>query len=668
MVLNNLITDHLDIWTAAIKTKSAAGRGSSKKLELVGVNKLRELILELAVRGKLVPQDPNDEPARDLLKNIEAEKARLVKEGKIKKQKSLPKITEEEMRFELPRNWEWERLTNLYDVRDGTHDTPKYHESGYPLVTSKNISSGTLDLTNVKLISEEDYIKINERSKVERNDILFAMIGSIGNPVLVDIEPEFSIKNVALFKYYSQKLSSPSYLLRFLLFAETTMKAEASGAVQSFVSLGAVRKFVMAVPPLEEQHRIVAKVDELMDLCDQLEKQTEASIDAHQLLVEELLSTLTNSENAQAFEQNWARIAEHFDLLFTTEHSIEQLKQTLLQLAVMGKLVPQDPTDEPASKLLERIAQEKEQLIKDKVIKKEKALPALTDEEKSLDLPTGWALARVGSLVSKLGSGSTPRGGKSAYVDSGIPFLRSQNVWNDGLKTADIAYIPEETHNSMSNTKVYPNDVLLNITGASLGRATIFPTALKEANVSQHVTIIRLIEKEMSEFLLLGIHSPMIQRLVWDRQVGVAIEGLSKKVLELFEFPIPPLSEQKRIISKVQSLITLCDQLKLSIIEANSTQLYLAESIVEKALGRTLAVKLEAKEEKKAMKISTELSLGSVTYGTTAILAPLISESGADAKSVWSKSGLKLPEFYRQLKLEITSGFIAKPAKAEFEG
>ncbi|MGF1765286.1 restriction endonuclease subunit S [Aliivibrio kagoshimensis] len=243
-------------------------------------------------------------------------------------------------------------------------------------------------------------------------------------------------------------------------------------------------------------------------------------------------------------------------------YGVKKLRELILELAVRGKLVPQDPTDEPASVLLERIAAEKAQLVKDKIISRTKALPALLDGDIPNDLPKGWSMVRLGNLTSKLGSGSTPRGGKNVYTTEGIPFLRSQNVRNEGIKLDDIAYIPVEVHQKMDKTKVIPSDVLLNITGASLGRSTVFPESLVEANVSQHVTIIRLIERQMSQFVHLGILSPMVQRLVWGRQVGMAIEGLSKKVLEMFEFPVPPLKEQHRIVAKVDELMSLCDQLE----------------------------------------------------------------------------------------------------------
>ncbi len=234
------------------------------------IDALEQTILQLAVRGLLVPQDPKDEPASELLKKIRAEKDRLIAGGKIKRDKTLPCIAEVEQSFVLPYGWAWARLQQAYDVRDGTHDTPKYQSTGYPLVTSKNIYGGVLDLSDVKLISPTDHQQISARSKVDRNDILFAMIGSIGNPVLVDTDIEFSVKNVALFKYYGASLSCPQYLLLVLQTEAVGMKARAAGGVQSFIALGQLRSTVVAMPPLAEQFRIVARVESLRRLCADL--------------------------------------------------------------------------------------------------------------------------------------------------------------------------------------------------------------------------------------------------------------------------------------------------------------------------------------------------------------------------------------------------------------
>jgi len=187
-----------------------------------------------------------------------------------RKSKPLLQVSKDEVPFAVPSSWKLTRLAEVFDVRDGTHDTPKYVEEGFPLVTSKNLSSGRLNIDNVKYISEEDYLDINRRSQVEQNDILFAMIGSIGNPVLVDIKPEFSIKNVALFKYFDSKSTVPGFLLMYLKFAAKDIQDKSSGAVQSFVSLGYLRAYPFMLPPVNEQKRIVTKVDELMVMVQKL--------------------------------------------------------------------------------------------------------------------------------------------------------------------------------------------------------------------------------------------------------------------------------------------------------------------------------------------------------------------------------------------------------------
>lgn len=210
-------------------------------------------------------------------------------------------------------------------------------------------------------------------------------------------------------------------------------------------------------------------------------------------------------------------------------YGIKKLRELILELAVRGKLVPQDPNDEPASELLKLIAAEKAELVKQGKMKKQKPLPEISEDEKPFELPVGWGVIRLGEIATKIGSGSTPRGGQSTYVSSGIPFLRSQNIWNDGLKLDDVVFITSEVHSQMEGSQVEKFDILLNITGASLGRSAIYPNNIGEANVNQHVTIIRLIKKEMISFLHLAITSPVIQKLIWGRQVGMAIEGLSKK-------------------------------------------------------------------------------------------------------------------------------------------
>lgn len=233
---------------------------------------MKKSILQYAIQGKLVEQRPEEGTAEELYQQIQKEKQKLIKEGKIKKEKPLAEITEDEIPFDIPESWKWVRLSEVIDVRDGTHDSPKYVPEGIPLVTSKNLSNGTIDYGNVKYITQSDEDKINERSAVSDADILFAMIGSIGNPVLVKKDREFCIKNMALFKRYADTNIDMNYMYWFFYFVQYSLKAEASGGVQSFISLTRFREYPFPLPPYEEQHRIATKIEELLPYCDRLVK------------------------------------------------------------------------------------------------------------------------------------------------------------------------------------------------------------------------------------------------------------------------------------------------------------------------------------------------------------------------------------------------------------
>jgi type I restriction enzyme S subunit len=248
------------------------------------VKKLREAILQLAVQGKLTAKwranNPNIEPASELLKRIEAEKKQLIKEKKIKKEAPLPAITKDEVTYDLPKGWVWCRFQEVFDIRDGTHDSPKdsLDKVTYPLVTSKNFNNGEIDFDSARRISKEDYLKVIQRSQVHNGDILFSMIGgNIGNQVEVGEFTEYAIKNVALFKHYRYGLPAKGFLKVFSKYIAMSLQSEAAGGAQPFVSLKFFRNLVLGLPPKEEQKAIVEQVNSLMALCDELEQQIEIS-------------------------------------------------------------------------------------------------------------------------------------------------------------------------------------------------------------------------------------------------------------------------------------------------------------------------------------------------------------------------------------------------------
>lgn len=569
----SLITQHIDLWTSAIEAKSTAGRGSKNKFDLYGIKKLRELILELAVRGKLVPQDPNDEPASILLDKINKEKNKLIQENKLKKSGKNTNTPENEEAIDLPNGWKLTKLIDVYDVRDGTHDTPKYTQEGYPLITSKNLYTGKLDFSDIKFISELDHLKISERSRVDRNDILFAMIGSIGNPTIVDVETEFSIKNVALFKYYKYELSAPHYLKYYLICAADKLKSKSAGGVQPFVSLGTLRDFIFPLPPLEEQRRIVAKVDELMALCDQLEQQTLTSIDAHATLVETLLETLTNSADAAELEQNWARISEHFDTLFITEQSIDALKQTILQLAVMGKLVRQDPTDEPASELFKYILMEKSRLIKENFYQKTSKLL----EKDEIQLPNWWVSTQIGELCPSI----VPNRDKPKSFSGDIPWvtLPSFPESNWYLDPSSVEFFLSNKEVKEYSARIIPaNSVLMSCVGR-FGLTAINPVPVS-SNQQIHAFIIP--DGLIPEYICMVIKAAGTK--LADIASSTTIAYINKTKCESIQFGLPPFVEQRRIVDKVDQLMMLCEQLKNSIRLQRRDQLLLTDAIVEQVI------------------------------------------------------------------------------------
>ncbi|WP_281515922.1 restriction endonuclease subunit S, partial [Vibrio parahaemolyticus] len=356
---------------------------------------------------------------------------------------------------------------------------------------------------------------------------------------------------------------------------------------QPKLSLNSIKHTCIPIPPLEEQEYIADKVDELMALCDQLEQQTEASIEAHQVLVTTLLDTLTNSADADELMQNWARISEHFDTLFTTEESIDQLKQTILQLAVMGKLVPQDPTDKPASELLKRIAEEKAQLVKEKKIKKQKALPPIAEDEKPFELPNGWEWCRVDDVVAL----------KHGFAFKSSYFLESSGPYV--LTTPGSFYETGGFRDRGDKTKYYDgpleeefifeaNDLIIPLTEQApglLGSAAFIPedgrTYLHNQRLAKLTPYHNAVRKD---YIYWYFNSPYLRSELARTCTGTTVRHSSPTKVQVTLFALPPTNEQKNIVERIDSLLPICQQLKARLKESQTTQLLLTDAIVEQAV------------------------------------------------------------------------------------
>ncbi len=603
----DVITDNLDIWTTAQKQKKAVGRGRAKKDESYGIKKLRELILELAVRGKLVPQDASDEPASVLLEMITKEKVLLIEEGKAKKQKALPEITDGEKPFKLPSSWKWARLQDI-SIYIQRGKGPKYADLGkVRVVSQKCIQWNSFDLEKSRYVDDKSLESYQSERFLKSKDLLWNSTGTgtVGRIIaLSDIDEKIlvadshvtvirplKIHNLFLCSY----ISAPGIQLRINPTHENSLVSGTTKQVE--LNTGSIIPLPIPVPPLAEQHRIVDKVDKLMTLCDQLEQQQTDNQTTHQTLVETLLNGLVESAKSQAKsevnnQQSTADyfnqlIAEHFDTLFTTEQSIDQLKQTILQLAIMGKLVPQNPNDEPASVLLEKIAEEKTRLIEAGKIKKQKALPEIGEDEKPFGLPSGWEFIRLNHLSKLITKGSSPKWQGVDYTDdpSEILFVTSENVGSYELKLETKKYVEKKFNEVEPRSILMKNDFLMNIVGASIGRTAIYNID-DLANINQAVCLIRVFSDFINDqYLLHFFNSDICMSYMFDKQVDNARANLSMSNIAKFVIPFPPLAEQHRIVTKVNQLLTLCDSLKANLNQAQTTQTQLADAIVKQAIN-----------------------------------------------------------------------------------
>ena len=439
--------------------------------------KLRQKILDLAIHGKLVPQDPNDEPASVLLERIKAEKERLIKEGKIKKSKKSTKASDtphyENVPFEVPESWMWCKFQDCMDVRDGTHDSPKYTQEGYPLITSKDFKNGQFDFSKTRYISEVDYKNIIKRSKVDIGDILYSMIGgNIGSMIYIQHDNYFdmAIKNVALFKPYQNSDISTKYIAYFLESKIKEYQAIAIGGAQPFVGLDIFRNTLVPLPPLAEQHRIITEIEKWLALIDQIE-QGKAD-----------LQTI-----------------------------IKQTKSKILDLAIHGKLVPQDPNDEPAIKLLKRIN------------------PDFTpcDNGHYPNLPNGWVVTPMQTLCS-LTDGE--RQSEIERVNLDVKYLRGER----------------ETKTLTAGRYTPANTLLILVDGENSGE--VFRTPI-EGYQGSTFKLLSINDNMNTDYVLQVIN--LHRKTLRENKVGSAIPHLNKKLFKAIEVPIPPYKEQQRIVNAI---------------------------------------------------------------------------------------------------------------------
>lgn len=485
-------------------------------------DRLRAAILQAAISGKLTDQRPEDGTATEVLEQIAAERAVLVKAGKLKNRKPLPLVTEDEKQLSLPANWIWSRLGDVALPNPRVNGNDAEQIGFLPMASIEDGYTGRIHPQGRKWSEVKSGF-----TKFAEGDIVMAKITPCfqnrKSAIVRHLGSQYGAGTTELHVLRPASLMEAEYLLFFLKteYVQDELTPQMTGtAGQKRVPLGALTNLPIPVPPLAEQGRIVAKLHEVLPLIDQL-----AELE---------------------------REREYLDREFA-----KAIERAILQAAISGKLTKQHPEDGTAEELLENIKIERQQLEKEGKIKKQKPLPLMSEEVDLFDVPPTWAWVRLGHLVKYSGSGSTPKGGKAVYVHEGTMFLRSQNIHNDGLRTQDVAFVSQATVETLGSNTAYPGDLLLNITGASIGRAAVVPSGFAPSKTNQHILTIRLIDPRLARYVQTVITSDFGFRQIMQRQNGGTKEGLNSTSALSLPVPVPPVDEQERIAAKLDRVLPL---------------------------------------------------------------------------------------------------------------
>lgn len=561
----------------ALKTAVEPAFGTSFDLLAMapqGVAKLRELILSLAVRGKLLPQSRQDEPAAASLARIIATKDRMVAEGVIKQHKAAGPIDKASKLFELPANWEWARLADLVAILNGrAYAKGELLSSGVPVLRVGNLFTSNHWYYSNLTLEPEKYCDVG--------DLLFAWSASFG--------PFIWPGPKAIYHYHIWKLNlhsaedlNKNYLYTFLLKKTQEIKAAGHGVSMLHMTKEKMEKIVVPLPPLAEQGRIVARVEELMRLCDALEAHGRLQDEQHARLVATLFDALAASASAEELAENWQRIATHFDLLLDRPGAVDALEQTLLQLAVRGLLVPQDPTEEPASELLARILEERHRIDRTGEIKRKKANALAENDERPFELPINWMWVAFDEIVrpdKPIAYGVLVPG--PDLVD-GVPFVRLADISLVNAPVKPAKNISPDVDAQFERTRLEGGEILIGVVG-SIGKLGVAPMSWKGANIARAICRIvptHLVDKK---FVIQLLQSEFMQTRFKGDTRTLAQPTLNVGLIRNCPMPLPPLAEQHRIVARVEQLRRLCADLRERLQQARATQSRLADALVSAA-------------------------------------------------------------------------------------
>jgi type I restriction enzyme, S subunit len=572
----DLLIKNIETWIFSDLDKNQAlGKKPRASQKIYGIGKLRSLILDLAVRGKLTPNNIAAEPAKDLLAKIHNERLEYVQHEKLRAFKGLPPVTDREKLFSLPSGWEWERLGNIIlSINSG----------GTP---SKSVSSfwgGAIPWASVKDLNVEKFLESTEDFITEEGLLNGSRLAKKGDLIICTRMGLGKIAIAARDLAFNQDLKSlrlSSFIdVDYFIFFYKTLKIAGSGMTVAGIKQDQLLNYCIPVPPLEEQREIVLKITELMSLCDEIENKGMVARDSHEQLVGVFIKTLLQSQTANEFKVNWTLISNSFDVLFSTTDSIEALKSAILELAIFGKLVPQDFGEESAENLFQRISKIKESLISTAKIKKINQTHSSEVLKGALyELPANWIQRSLQDIYDvRDGTHDTPK-----YIENGYPLVTSKNLYSGKLDFSDIKFISEEDHLKIKKrSEVNFGDVLFAMIG-TIGNPVIVDC--KEEFSIKNIALFKPYANECAEMKYLLIFLKHITAQIKDNAAGAVQSFVSLGMLRNYPFPLPPLAEQKRIVEKVDELFLICDQLKSLIGNACELQRKIADVLVDQALA-----------------------------------------------------------------------------------
>ena len=545
------------------------------------IEQLKKLILQMAVQGKLTAkwreENPDVEPAGALLEKIKSEKEQLIKEGKTKRQKPLPPISDEEKPFNIPEFWEWTRLGFITN----------YGQS--PKIDSKEIKDENtwileledIEKTSSKLIKKIRYKERKSKSTKSifyKNNVLYGKLRPYLDKVIVADEDGICTTEIIPLKIYG---NLNPYFIKLTLKRKDFLyyvNNQVSGMRMPRLKTESGMNAIVPVPPVKEQKTIVSKVNNLFSQIDKLYELAQKRMELREKSATALFNKINTAKNDSDFQEAWELLKNNFKTVVQSKESVKQLRQSILQLAVQGKLTAkwreENPDVEPASALLEKIKSEKEQLIKEGKIKRQKPLPPISKEEKPFVLPETWEWARIG-FISIHNSGKTLD--KSRNKGTPRKYITTSNLYWGYFKLNDLKEMLIRKE-ELERYEAKRGDLLV-CEGGEAGRAAVWESS-ENICFQNHIHRVKPLGNINAHYLYRFFEKINFSGEINNYRKGMAISNLSGKSLSLIPVPIPPVTEQKAIVTKVNRLMEWCGELEKQIQKRNNYQLLEMQTVL----------------------------------------------------------------------------------------